>query len=75
MGTQSVSSASAHVGSTSSVISASASMIYIVYRTKLISICFHYPFNFASNIIYFNCLYYLQVIRQRLVRCPLLDDG
>jgi len=65
----------AHVGSTSSVSSASAGMIYIVCRTKLISICFNYPFNFASNIIYFNCLYYLQVIRQRLVRCRLLDDG
>jgi hypothetical protein len=59
LGTQ---SSPAHVGSTSSVSSASAGMIYIVYRTKLISICFHYPFNFASNIIYFNCLYYLQVI-------------
>jgi hypothetical protein len=68
-------SSPAHVGSTSSVCSASAGMIYIVYRTKLLSICFHYPFNFASNIIYFNCLYYLQVIRQRLVRCRLLDDG
>lgn len=68
-------SSPAHVGSTSSVGSASAGMIYIVYRTKLISICFHYPFNFASNIIYFNCLYYLQVIRQRLVRCRLLDDS
>jgi hypothetical protein len=65
----------AHVGSTSSVSSASACMIYIVCRTKLISICFNYPFNFASNIIYFNCLYYLQVIRQRLVRCRLLDDS
>jgi hypothetical protein len=72
LGTQ---SSPAHVGSTSSVSSASAGMIYIVYRTKLISICFHYPFNFASNIIYFNCLYYLQVIRQRLVRCRLLDDS
>jgi hypothetical protein len=72
LGTQSL---PAHVGSTSSVSSASAGMIYIVYRTKLISICFNYPFNFASNIIYFNCLYYLQVIRQRLVRCRLLDDG
>jgi hypothetical protein len=49
--------------------------IYIVYRTKLILICFHYSFKFASNIIYFNCLYYLQVMRQRLVRCRLLDDG
>jgi hypothetical protein len=68
-------SSPAHVGSTSFVSSASAGMIYIVYRTKLISICFHYPFYFASNIIYFNCLYYLQVIRQRLVRCRLLDDG
>jgi hypothetical protein len=68
-------SSPAHVGSTSSVGSASAGMIYIVYRTKLILICFHYPFNFASNIIYFNCLYYLQVIRQRLVRCRLLDDS
>jgi hypothetical protein len=29
-------SSPAHVGSTSSVISASAGMIYIVYRTKLI---------------------------------------
>jgi hypothetical protein len=72
LGTQ---SSPAHVGSTSSVSSASAGMIYIVYKTKLISICFHYPFNFASNIIYFNCLYYLQVIRQRLVRCRLLDDS
>jgi hypothetical protein len=53
----------AKVGSTSSVSSASAGMIYIVYRTKLILICFHYPFKFASNIIYFNCLYYLQVMR------------
>jgi hypothetical protein len=68
-------SSPAHVGSTSPVSSASAGMIYIVYRTKLISICFHYPFNFASNIIYFNYLYYLQVIRQRLVRCRLLDDS
>jgi hypothetical protein len=68
-------SSPAHVGSTSSVSSVSAGMIYIVYRTKLISIYFHYPFNFASNIIYFNCLYYLQVIRQRLVRCRLLDDS
>jgi hypothetical protein len=65
----------ANVDSTSSVSSASVGMIYIVYRTKLISICFHYPFNFASNIIYFNCLYYLQVMRQRLVRCHLLDNG
>jgi hypothetical protein len=72
LGTQ---SSPAHVGSTSSVSSASAGMIYIVYRTILISICLHYPFNFASNIIYFNCLYYFQVIRQRLVRCRLLDDG
>jgi hypothetical protein len=64
-----------NVGNTSSVSSASGGMIYIVYRTKLISICFHYPFNFASNIIYFNCLYYLQVMRQRLVRCRLLNDG
>jgi hypothetical protein len=55
-------SSPADVGNTSSVSSASAGMIYIVYRTKLLSICFHYPFNFASNIIYFNCLYYLQVI-------------
>jgi hypothetical protein len=68
-------SSPAHVGSTSSVGSASAGMIYIVYRTKLISFCYHYPFNFATNIIYFNCLYYLQVIRQRLVRCRLLDDS
>jgi hypothetical protein len=68
-------SSPAHIGSTSSVSSASAVMIYIVYMTKLISICFHYPFYFASNIIYFNSLYYLQVIRQRLVRCRLLDDG
>jgi hypothetical protein len=52
-------SSPANVGSTSSVSSASAGMIYIVYRTKLILICFHYPFKFASNIIYFNCLYYL----------------
>jgi hypothetical protein len=72
LGTQ---SSPAHVGSTSSVSSASAGMIYIMYRTKLISIYFHYPFNFASNIIYFNCRYYLQVIWQRLVRCRLLDDG
>jgi hypothetical protein len=70
-----VQSSPANAGSTSPVSSASAGMIYIVYRTKLISICFHYPFNFASNIIYFNCLYYLQVMRQRLVRCRLLDDG
>jgi hypothetical protein len=68
-------SSPAHVGSTSSVGSASAGMIYIVYRTKLILFCYHYPFNFATNIIYFNCLYYLQVIRQRLVRCRLLDDS
>jgi hypothetical protein len=68
-------SSPANVGSTLSVSSASASMIYIVYTTKLILICFHYPFKFASNIIYFNCLYYLQVMRQRLVRCRLLDDG
>lgn len=68
-------SSPAHVGSTSSVGNASAGMIYIVYRTKLISFCYHYPFNFATNIIYFNCLYYLQVIRQRLVRCRLLDDS
>jgi len=65
-------SSPANLGSTSSVSSASACMIYIVYRTKLILICFHYPFNFASNIIYFNCLYYLQVMGQRLVRCRLL---
>jgi hypothetical protein len=38
LGTQ---SSPAHVGSTSSVSSASAGMIYIVYRTKLISICFN----------------------------------
>jgi hypothetical protein len=68
-------SSPANVGSTSSVSSASAGMIYIVYRKKLISICFHYPFNFASNIIYFNCLYYLQVMRQRLKHCRLLDDS
>jgi hypothetical protein len=68
-------SSPANVGSMSSVNSAYAGMIYIVYRTKLISICFHYPFNFASNIIYFNYLYYFQVMRQRLVRCRLLDDG
>jgi hypothetical protein len=68
-------SSPAHVGSTSSVSSTSAGMIYIMYMTKLILICFHYPFNFASNIIYFNFLYYFQVIRQRLVRCRLLDDG
>jgi hypothetical protein len=68
-------SSPANVGSTSSVSSASAGMIYIVYMTKLILICFHYPFKFASNIMYFNCLYYLQVMRQRLVCCRLLDDG
>jgi hypothetical protein len=60
-------SSPANVGSMSSVSSASAGMIYIVYTTKLILICFHYAFKFASNIIYFNCLYYLQVMRQRLV--------
>jgi hypothetical protein len=49
----------ANVGSTSSVSSASTCMIYIMYTTKLILICFHYPFKFASNIIYFNCFYYL----------------
>jgi hypothetical protein len=54
-------SSPAKVGSTSFVSSASAGMIYIVYTTKLILIFFHYPFKFASNIIYFNCLYYLQV--------------
>jgi hypothetical protein len=68
-------SSPANVGSTSFVRSASVGMIYIVYTPKLILICFHYPFKFESNIIYFNCLYYLQVMRQRLVRCRLLDDG
>jgi hypothetical protein len=52
-------SSPANVGSTLSVSSASAGIIYIVYTTKLILICFHYPFKFASNIVYFNCLYYL----------------
>jgi hypothetical protein len=68
-------SSPANVGSTSSVSSASAGMIHIVYTTKLFLICFHYLFKFAYNIIYFNCFYYLQVMRQRLVCCRLLDDG
>jgi hypothetical protein len=68
-------SSPANVGSTSSVTSASVGMIHIVYTTKLILIFFHYLFKFVYNIIYFNCFYYLQVIRQRLVRCRLLDDG
>jgi len=68
-------SSPANVGSTSSVISASAGMIHIVYTTKLFLICFHYLFKFAYNFIYFNCFYYLLVMRQRLVRCRLLDDG
>jgi len=67
-------SSPANVGSTSSVSSASASMIHIVYTTKLFLICFHYLFKFAYNFIYFNCFYYLQVMQQRLVRCRLLDD-
>jgi hypothetical protein len=64
----------ANVGSTSSVSSASAGMIHILYTTKLFLICFHYLFKFAYNIIYFNCFYCLQVMRQRLIRCRLLDD-
>jgi hypothetical protein len=68
-------SSPANVGSTSSVISASAGMIHIVYTTKLFLICFHYLFKFAYNFIYFNCFYYLLVMRQRLIRCRLLDDG
>jgi hypothetical protein len=64
-----------NVGSTSFVSSASAGMIYIVYTTKLILICFHYLVKFAYNIIYFNYFYYLQVMRQQLVRCRLLDDS
>jgi hypothetical protein len=47
-------SSPANVGNTSSVSSASAGMIHIVYTTKLFSICFHYLFKFAFNIIYFN---------------------
>jgi hypothetical protein len=57
-------SSSANIGSTSFVRSASAGMIHIVYTTKLFLICFHYLFKFAYNIIYFNCFYYLQVMRQ-----------
>jgi hypothetical protein len=65
----------ANVGNTPSVNSASAGMIHIVYTTKLFSICFHYLFIFAFTYIYFNCFYYLQVMRQRLVHCRLHDDG
>jgi len=68
-------SSPANVGSTSSVSSASAGMIHIVYTTKLFSICFHYLFKFAFTYIYFNCFYYLQVMRQRSVHCRLHDDG
>jgi hypothetical protein len=68
-------SSPANVGNTSSVSSASACMIHIVYTTTLFSICFHYLFKFAFTYIYFNCFYYLQVMRQRLVRCRLHDDG
>jgi hypothetical protein len=65
----------ANVGSTSSINSASTGMIHIVYTTKLFLICFNHLFKFTYNIIYFNCFYYLQVMRQRLIRCRLLDDG
>jgi hypothetical protein len=68
-------SSPANVCSTSSISSASAGMIHIVYTTKLFLICFHYLFKFVYNFIYFNCFYYLQVMRQRLVCCRLLDDG
>jgi hypothetical protein len=53
-------SSPANVGSMSSVSSASASMIHIVYMTKLFSICFHYLFKFAFTYIYFNYFYYFQ---------------
>jgi hypothetical protein len=52
-------SSPANVGSMSSVSSASACMIHIVYTTKLFLICFHYLFKFAYNFIYFNCFYNL----------------
>jgi hypothetical protein len=68
-------SSPANVGSTSFVSSATVGMIHIMYMTKLFLICFYYLFKFAYNFIYFNCFYYLQVMRQRLVRCRLLDDG
>jgi hypothetical protein len=57
-------SSPANVSSTSSVSSASAGMIHIVYTAKLFLICFHYLFKFAYNFIYFNCFHYLQVMQQ-----------
>jgi hypothetical protein len=64
----------ANGGSTSSVCSASASMIkYCVNCLFLIVLitCLNLPI----ITIFFNGFHYLQVMRQQLVRCCLLDDS